>query len=310
MTPIYKKRSYYMEKPSKNSEIKQEKNDIVERINVFSSVDSLAENLKEDIRERTFHKINRARRHSFIFKITAAAAVVVILISLSTYFYIDNRMIPDMLVQVNAMDGEIKELFLPDSSKVVLNSGSSIEYNANFHKNRNVKLSGEAYFEVTHDKKYPFIVNCGTLDVQVYGTKFNVQSYKESLNTAVTLVEGKVGINDSERKLEQIVLKPGEQVLYNKKNNNFLKREIDTGLYTSWLDGELYFEKNNFTEIAAILSYRFNKKLIVTSDNLKQLTFTGQFKATDSLDEILHIISWDNRIKYDMRNDSVFIYEK
>ncbi|SEF97980.1 FecR family protein [Parabacteroides chinchillae] len=296
-----------MKEIMKNTE---EESRFTKRIQISSSVESVAEELKEDIRSRVIHKIKGARRHSIFVKLISVAAVVAVLVSVGAFFYLHDINSSGDLVRVEVMNGETKELILPDKSKVILNAGSAIEYNSAFCKNRNINLSGEAYFEVTHDSDHPFIVTCEALKVCVYGTKFNVQSYNESLNTAVTLLEGQVGVRDLANKMEETVLVPGEQLLFNKENNKFLKRQIETDPYTSWLKGEIYFEKNNFNEIAAILGRHFKKEFVIASNNLKKITFTGQFKSTDSLEEILHIISWDNRIRYNIKNDSVFVYEK
>lgn len=197
----------------------EEEYHFTEKIHISSSVESIGEELKDDIRSRVVYKIKEARRHSLFVKLISAAAAVAVLISVSTFLYLHDINSPGDLVRVEVMNGETKELVLPDKSKVILNAGSTVEYNSAFCKNRNVKLSGEAYFEVTHDSEHPFIVTCEVLKVSVYGTKFNVQSYAESSNTAITLLEGRVGVRDLKNSMDEAVLMPGEQLLYNKENN-------------------------------------------------------------------------------------------
>lgn len=300
-----------MEDLLRNGEIKKVKKNLIERVCISHSIDSMADELQEDIRERISRKIRAANYRLYLIRLTSVAATIAILVFLGAYFYMQETFSSDFQVKIETTDGEIRELILPDQSKVLLNAGSIIEYHSKFCKNREVKLSGEAFFDVTHDSIYPFTVRYGKLNVKVYGTKFNVQSYDELLNTAVTLVEGRVSIKDcQEPRSEEIYLNPGEQAVYNRENNTLIKRPIDADLYISWMDGDLYFEKNNFDEVAAILSRRFKKEFVITSDKLKKITFTGQFKSGNTLDEILHIISWDNRIRYSIKNDSVYVYEK
>lgn len=300
-----------MEDLLRNGEIKKVKKNLIERVYISHSIDSMADELQEDIRERISRKIRAANYRLYLIRLTSVAATIAILVFLGAYFYMQETFSSDFQVKIETTDGEIRELILPDQSKVLLNAGSIIEYHSKFRKNREVKLSGEAFFDVTHDSIYPFTVRYGKLNVKVYGTKFNVQSYDELLNTAVTLVEGRVSIKYcQEPRSEEIYLNPGEQAVYNKENNTLIKRPIDADLYISWMDGDLYFEKNNFDEVAAILSRRFKKEFVITSDKLKKITFTGQFKSGNTLDEILHIISWDNRIRYSIKNDSVYVYEK
>ena len=120
--------------------------------------------------------------------------------------------------------GKRFELQLSDGTVVHLNSGTTLKYPVKFiaGENRQVFLDGEAFFDVTKDKKHPFVVNADKLNVRVLGTHFNVSSYPEDAQTDVVLVEGSVGLyrgNETFDATKNTILKPGFKGSFNKFAN-------------------------------------------------------------------------------------------
>ena len=151
--------------------------------------------------------------------------------------------------------GSEYSIVLTDGTKVFLNAGSEIYYPVAFSGDqREVGLKGEAYFEVAKDECRPFFVQAGDVRIRVLGTSFNVTSYPERERIETTLEQGRIQITNGK---EQINVVPGKQVVYNKKNNRFEVKVVDTKLYTSWKDGYYKFDQMTLEEIMETLALWF-----------------------------------------------------
>src|SRR5699024_2559231 len=134
-------------------------------------------------------------------------------------------------------------LTLSDSTKVKLNSNTTLEFPERFTSNyRRVKLKGEAYFEVKHNKGLPFIVEVEDTEVEVLGTKFNVNSYRDKVVT--TLSEGKVKVLVEGG--NEVKLSPGEQAISSGKKID--KLTVDLDYYLGWVNGEFIFKYDNIED--------------------------------------------------------------
>ena len=118
---------------------------------------------------------------------------------------------------------------LSDGTLVYLNSGSTLKYPVKFlnGKSREVFLDGEAYFVVSKDKNHPFIVNANEISTQVYGTEFNISSYKNDTNLDIVLVEGSIGVYNNLKNEKQLLLVPNEKASFIKKDLKFAKETVD-----------------------------------------------------------------------------------
>ncbi|WP_298501723.1 FecR family protein [uncultured Maribacter sp.] len=210
--------------------------------------------------------------------------------------------------------GKKFDIVLSDGTSVFLNSGSSIRYPVKFIKglNRQVFLNGEAFFDVTTDESHPFIVDTEELNVQVLGTKFNVQTYEEDSRVDVVLVEGKVGM-DSQKKLNynenEIVLEPGFKGTYNKIEKNITTKKVNTSVYTSWVTGTVVFRNRPFKEIVKKLERLYNVTIIV---NNKELIDNESFNASIGVDDetIEQVLNYFNKvyeIEYEIINNKILI---
>ena len=179
-------------------------------------------------------------------------------------------------------NGKRFELQLSDGTIVHLNSGTTLKYPVKFiaGENRQVFLDGEAFFEVTKDKKHPFVVNADKLNVQVLGTHFNVSSYPEDEHTDVVLVEGSVGLYTANEKFnsdKNTVLKPGYKGSFNKNNSLINTKEVNTDLYTSWINGGLMFRDMNFNTICKKLERHYDVSIIIKNNKLANEKFNASF---------------------------------
>lgn len=177
-------------------------------------------------------------------------------------------------------NGKIIKLVLPDSSIVWLNSGSEISYPKVFtgQKTRAIELNGEAFFEVTHNQKQPFVVQSGKIKTVVYGTSFNVVSYQDSKQSSVTVKTGKVGVllaGDSLGK--PTMLMPGNRLVYHNANGEMEQSNVETGDVASWLNGDLVFDQATLAEVFATLARRFDVEFKYKETDFEGCKLTAKF---------------------------------
>ncbi len=202
--------------------------------------------------------------------------------------------------------GKRSTLTLSDGSKVWLNSGSALEFSAQFTgNNREVRLaSGEMYIEVAPDGKNPFHVRTSDFDVKVYGTKFNVSTYADSPQSVV-LVEGRVSLKSENKK--ETFLSPSEQALYD-DNGTFNRQKVDVNPFISWKDGYLEFDKTPMTEVLKQIGRYYNLSFDFDKDvNLYKRTCTGKIHLSENLDNVMTTIGLLSSTKYIKDNNQIFI---
>ncbi|SNY99949.1 FecR family protein [Flagellimonas pacifica] len=210
--------------------------------------------------------------------------------------------------QLSVPYGKKFELILSDGSHVFLNSGSKLRYPVVFlrGKPRDVYLEGEAYFSVEKDKTRPFTVITDDMNTSVYGTEFNVSSYKNENNTSTVLVEGSVGVYKSNNAEGQqpITLTSGDRAVF--KEGAIAVDQVNVSKYTAWTKGELFFVDDRFELILKELERHFNVTINNDFHQLNDKKFTGTF-SKESLDQILRICQEHTPFSYMANNDSITI---
>lgn len=284
----------------------------LERIEVSSRIHEYAEQMRNHILFELNAKIDKAARRTFRIRSMIAAASVLLLLFVSSYVSYNEgyKLQNSQLVTLENPLGIRSSITLSDGTKVTLNAGTVLTYPTAFvSARREVKVKGEAFFEVTHDAERPFVVEAGSIRVKVLGTKFNVKAYEEEENIEVTLEEGKVGIGlNAEKQL--IKMAPKQLVRYNKVSRTFVKQQIDLDYYTSWKEGKFYFRNVTLQDIARRLERSFNVHIHIASDKLKNTVCTGDFVRGENLEQILRVMTIDKRIKHKIEGDQVYIEEK
>nr|WP_321229696.1 FecR domain-containing protein [uncultured Psychroserpens sp.] len=192
--------------------------------------------------------------------------------------------------------GKRSEIVLSDGSKVWLNSGSKLVFPASFsEEKREVYLEGEAIFEVTHNKKQPFIVKSKDQDIEVLGTVFNVSNYADDDSILTVLKSGSVQINYNNDNLisskSHLKIVPNTLATYNKKDKNVFTKTVDVETYFSWRDGVFIFKNDALKTIMKKLSRYYNVDIIINDDNLSNQTFSGYLDVNEDLDHVLQIIN-------------------
>lgn len=169
--------------------------------------------------------------------------------------------------------GEVKHFRLPDNSEITLNANSTLEYHPDFATHRQLRLHGEAFFTVAHDKKHPFTVNTNdSLATTVLGTRFNIQSYDKNQETRITVVSGVVAVNRLNQTLD--TLTRSEAIRYKKDTRSFtISHDVHTESVTGWTRGEWDYENLRFSDLAILLQNHYG--ITVTSRKNTALLQTG-----------------------------------
>ncbi len=204
--------------------------------------------------------------------------------------------------KVKTATGMMSELVLPDGTHVWLNSGTKLEYPLNFGKQREVNLSGEAYFEVKKDEKHPFIVNTRTVNVEVLGTSFNVTSFPDEDRTEVVLATGKVQLFTGtypDRK-DVASLSPNQSAVYNHATKELSVNQVKVDKYTAWKDGILMFADDPMSEVARKLSRWFNVEVVLETHELDEYVYKATFKE-ESLTQVLDLLKISAPIEYTVK---------
>ena len=227
---------------------------------------------------------------------SAYAAVLALFISMaSTFFatkwYLQNK---DMgYTTINVPVGQRASITLPDGSIVWINSNSSLSYPAAFEADeRKVQLIGEAYFEVAHQTKRPFIVCAPHFETKVLGTKFNICSYPNDSIAKADLIDGSVALYNNEVKEASIVLKPGEQAIY--KHNNLLQVKESCFNVNDKKTGIFRFDNSSMSEIIRQLENYYNVSIAVNNPMILDYEYTGSFIQGDG---VMHILKLLQKIK-------------
>lgn len=211
--------------------------------------------------------------------------------------------------------GKRSFLTLSDGSKVWLNSGSKLTYASTFKKDkREVHLTGEAIFDVAHDKERPFHVLTHDYDVEVLGTVFNVSSYPEDSFTKTSLKSGSVKINygtaDFFGKRSSLKIIPGNQISYDRVSRKITRGKEDILACMSWRDGVFIFHKKNLSDIIKKASRYYNIDIESDHPEIEKLTFSGSLDLKDSIEEVLDVLKETTKFTYIKQDQKIIINYK
>ena len=272
---------------------------LLSEMQVKISKETETESLREKIK-------NRKKKVRMSLLRWAAIICIPVLLAVSLYYSIMFPGVGELSpLTVTAERGERSSVELPDGTKVKLNSASHLVYPGNFNRERRVKLSGEAYFNVTHDKAHPFIVELGNIEVRVLGTSFNVSSYEDQENIVVVLLKGKVEVISGAK---SYVVHPNEKIVYNKPTSTLEYAKVCASDYIEWTKGNLYFENESLETIVNVLSRTYNIDIRFDNDVLKKERFTGTI-GNRGVNDALERLSRASSIHYEMQ-DSVIVLKK
>lgn len=214
------------------------------------------------------------------------------------------------LVEFHVPEGKIDSLMLSDGTKMIVNSGTTVLYPQQFNKNtgnRDVFLMGEAHFAVAKDKKHPFIVHSGKLNIQVLGTHFNVRAYTNEELITTTLEEGKVKLFD-ENYTE--MMKPNEQIVYSRENGRMSKKVVSVADFNEWTSGDLVFNDESLSKVLKEIGLRYDVNFFVSTSVDRHQKYTMNFKRDETIDDVLNVLTrLTNNLKYHKQGKTIRLYK-
>ncbi|WP_158642876.1 FecR family protein [Mucilaginibacter ginsenosidivorax] len=202
-------------------------------------------------------------------------------------------------------ESEQFQVILPDGSHVWLDAASSLKYPVAFSGNeRKVELTGQGYFEVSHNAAMPFIVKTPKTEVQVLGTHFNVSAYNDDQDTRTTLLEGAVRIKS---KQAAAVLKPGEQAILNDKGQLTVNKDIDAEMEIAWKNGLFDFKKAGIEQIMVKASRWYDIK-VKYEGKIPKTKLTGRMSRNVDIAELLGILEFEG-IKFRVEGKNITVID-
>jgi ferric-dicitrate binding protein FerR (iron transport regulator) len=244
---------------------------------------------------------------------TGIAAVILLplLISFASYYYFSNKYTPVVPQEfiIMAENGQKTKVLLPDGTQVWLNSKSQLVYSSDFNRNnRKVKLEGEAFFDVNKSTDQRFVVETSSVNVVVYGTAFNVAAYQDEETIDISLLRGKIGIENriDNRTLTEIL--PNQLISVSKKDMQWSVRDHDARIESLWTQNKLKFENTPAAEVFHKLERWYGINIYVENPN--EETRYGFTLKSESLREMLKKINKITPIDYKINGEEVIIKYK
>lgn len=269
---------------------------VAEECSTPQSLDKACENIKSSIHTAALRK--RYRR-SAVFAWSFACCLVAVLLAGTL---LKNRMHDADIVLGNS--SELVSLYsLPDGTKAFLRQGATLSYNNSFNsKDRNVRLSGEAYFDVKANEDLPFVVETPRMNVKVLGTTFNVHS---AATTEVVLEKGIVSLCDS-RGRQVAELLPGNRALVS-ENGKVDISCVQPAVYTRWRYNYKVYDSCSFDDFVTMVENRFDVRFIYDPSKFRDTYFRLAVSEGDTLEEMLSMMEYIAHIRYEQKGRNIYV---
>ncbi len=215
--------------------------------------------------------------------------------------YTASHDLPDTLVynQVRTLTGMEYYVTLVEETQIHLNTESRLTYPVFFQGDtRTVKFEGEGYFQVSSDKQHPFCVELGDVMLQVTGTAFNVRAYADEPQILITLESGELAVNGQH-------IKPGEQLIYDKKSQVILIRAVNTKEHVAWHEGYFLFRNERLEDILHYLARWYDFTYSFDDEETKNVRFGAYFERYNSLEPILNMLKRTELVDFKVMGKSI-----
>ena len=289
----------------KNLLSERKNQDLEEQIAEAGRIVSEIENI--DNRKAFSMVESRIQRHRNIIRVlntlTRIAAMLFIPLLIASIWLFYQQQTPSANIQFAMQEitsplGVRSQIVLPDGSKVWLNSESTIRFKVPFEAiSRRVELTGEAFFDVKKDLRRPFQVQSGKINVTVLGTRFNYKAFAEDPTVEIVLCEGIVSLSAEGPGIgKELIMKPGERAVIDKKSNQTNISDEKTGKYIAWHTGKLVFDECPMPEVAVQLERWFGVEVKIDDPKILSYRITTTFE-NEPLHQVLELLSLSSPIK-------------
>jgi transmembrane sensor len=247
-----------------------------------------------------------------LWKRIAAAAIVLFVIGLSALYHTEiiNLVNPAQQVLISSNAGQHRKISLPDGTKVWLSPSSQISYPDRFsNAKREVKLTGEAFFEVVHDTKHPFIISSGKLQTVVLGTSFNVRAYPKAKSEEITVVSGKVGVMLSANHQQQKVIIANQRTVFYPATGILLKEDYQDGArFLDQRNGLFHFNGATLESIVSELQLQYGVNISIDA-GLSNKAFYGSLNTSVPVWQTLNKLCTVMEIQWSSKNGTYYLQE-
>ncbi|HEU5365246.1 MAG TPA: FecR family protein [Hanamia sp.] len=299
--------------------------------------------IREEKEEGVTNSFNSSAKNKtlihYLFKYSKVA--VLILGCFVAGYFIFNKNTHDSIAKTQPVKAyfQIKEtpkgakstIVLADGTKVTMNSDSRLKFPTEFSgETREVFLTGEAFFDVTHNAKVPFIIHTNKMNIKVLGTEFNVKSYPEDSTSETTLIRGLIEVTLNDRPSDKIILRPKEKLVVSNEPSSKQISSIATSsptqearlvisslhyvsakdsaiVETSWLDNKLVFQDESFGKLARDLERRYGINIRFSNSSVREFRFTGVFEK-ETIDEVLKALKLTEKFNYKIEGKNITIF--
>jgi transmembrane sensor len=250
------------------------------------------------------------RRRFTMYRNIAAAIVLVAGLTAAGWYFLKNERTTANVTAVketttNKSPGH-QLINLPDGSIVILNAGSKLDYPASFKgKNREVHLTGEAYFDIRHVPSQPFVVHAGGIATKVLGTAFNIKAYPVDNTISVTVAHGKVEVTHAGKTLG--VLKKNQQLVVDKIAQQHQQHEVNAATVSAWKQNDFIMEDRTFAEAARLIADRFHVTIELDNPGLANCRFTATFLNNASLEQVLTVLCDLNNVSFSKKEENIYV---
>lgn len=256
-------------------------------------------------------KAEPAKKKSFLHRLIAysAAAVIAAVIAVGNGMYQVKKTRSEMeslMTSISVPAGQRICMTLQDGSRVWLNAGSTMEYPNIFREDcRTVKLSGEAFFDVTTDKERPFLIETFACNVEVLGTKFNIEANAVDSEFSTALLEGSVRLTENSTG-SPMILKPGEKAEL--IQGRLRRSRITNPDEYLWTDGIISLQCDSFSELLKRLEKAYDVRFVVKLPNDPVVHCKGKIRVSDGIEHAMEILRMGTDFKYEINHSSNEIY--
>ena len=279
---------------------------VSDRINDAAGID-----VERSLRQfkRRMHAGRRISLRRSAVRIAAAAVIAAVLLAGGLTTVLLSKRLAQPVTVVTQL-GERSQVVLPDGTKVWLNSSSSVEYVAPFFsRQRRVKMEGEAYFEVEHDRRAPFVVSTNGLDIEVLGTRFTIRNDDNEHRVTTVLLEGAVKAYASGREQASVRLHPAQQLVFDTRTHAMRLTDCPSAERSiNWIDGRFCFEHDTFGEIVAELKRYYNVDIRFMDNRLRDMRFSGNFRVEDGIYHIMSVLQLTYKFNYRIAGNDIELY--
>ena len=232
------------------------------------------------------------------------AATLLLMISLGLgYFWLA----PVTNITYHTAHDEQLQLILPDDSRVWLNENSTLSYTKGFDQGRTLRLSGEAFFEVTRDPNRPFTVNSSFIQTTVLGTSFNISENEEAGLAEVAVASGKVKVNLLNKPSQAVLLEAGTTASYVSANSELTKSSSQDLNVLAWKERKLVFKNHTLSDIEKTLEEYFEVDIELDNPQLGSCQFTSDF-TDPTLEEIIEILELTLEVSFKQQDNKYVLY--